>query len=366
MKAEKRIGPVQVAATMVGTIVGAGFASGQEIFFFFARHGVAGLAGVATATILFCALGAGLLDLARRLGTTSYGALLRYLGGSTLGRIADTAMTVVLLGIVGVMLAGAGAGFVVMGWPQVLGIIITLTVGLSAVLGGLRGVLMINDLVVPVMIVFTLVIALLSLTHPGSASGGFAGRPAGGHWLLSALVYVSYNITLSIPVIAPLGQATSRRTALVGGMAAGIALGVMILAITLTLMTGGAHSAASEVPLLSIAARFGRPAQVAFGLVMWGEIVTTLVGDLFGVARRIADAGKIPYTVSVIIAMTLALLISRAGFARLVHTLYPAFGLTFLLLMAVLGVHRLFRGQGGRLGPVRCFRPGNLDGSRKE
>ncbi|OTA41527.1 MAG: hypothetical protein A6D92_05935 [Symbiobacterium thermophilum] len=44
----------RVATTYIGTVVGAGFASGQETLRFFAAYGPAGLAGILLATLLFC------------------------------------------------------------------------------------------------------------------------------------------------------------------------------------------------------------------------------------------------------------------------------------------------------------------------
>lgn len=43
----------QVAATYVGAVMGAGFASGQEIQQFFARFGYWGLVGVVLSSFLF-------------------------------------------------------------------------------------------------------------------------------------------------------------------------------------------------------------------------------------------------------------------------------------------------------------------------
>jgi len=47
----------KVAAVYIGTIVGAGFATGQEVLQFFNRFGIWGLGGLAVATILFIVSG---------------------------------------------------------------------------------------------------------------------------------------------------------------------------------------------------------------------------------------------------------------------------------------------------------------------
>ena len=50
-----------LASVYVGTVIGAGFASGQEILQFFGKHGYKGILGVMVITVLFSLLGA--LDL---------------------------------------------------------------------------------------------------------------------------------------------------------------------------------------------------------------------------------------------------------------------------------------------------------------
>ncbi len=53
---KKDIGIFKIAATYIGTIVGAGFASGQEVLQFFGVFGIKGLWGLLLATALFFSL----------------------------------------------------------------------------------------------------------------------------------------------------------------------------------------------------------------------------------------------------------------------------------------------------------------------
>ena len=70
-----------VGGAYVGTVVGAGFASGQEIWQFFGRHGPLGLGGLAVATILFLVYGFAVLDLGRKLKARSHLEVARAVGG---------------------------------------------------------------------------------------------------------------------------------------------------------------------------------------------------------------------------------------------------------------------------------------------
>jgi hypothetical protein len=63
--------PWQVAATYMGTIVGAGFASGQEMLQFFGAFGIWGVMGLALAGYLFYYFGNIILQLGKELKAES-------------------------------------------------------------------------------------------------------------------------------------------------------------------------------------------------------------------------------------------------------------------------------------------------------
>ncbi|MEW6065637.1 MAG: hypothetical protein AB1538_10810, partial [Bacillota bacterium] len=67
---------IRLVATYVGAVIGAGFASGQEILQFFILFGYQGLLGVLVATVLFAYLGAVVLYLSVKLRSGSYQELL--------------------------------------------------------------------------------------------------------------------------------------------------------------------------------------------------------------------------------------------------------------------------------------------------
>ena len=53
----EKTGTLKLAATYIGTVVGAGFASGQEVLHFFVSFGIKGFSGLMIATVLFIVFG---------------------------------------------------------------------------------------------------------------------------------------------------------------------------------------------------------------------------------------------------------------------------------------------------------------------
>lgn len=334
----------RVAATYVGTVVGAGFASGQETLRFFGAYGRAGLLGVAVATVLFCLLGVMTMELGRRLGATSHREILQHVCGEKLGAVMDGLVTLFLGITLTVMVAGGGAVFAEqMGLPHAAGTILTATLAGLTILAGMRGIMTANSVVVPMLTGAVLLLVLSSLQHHGPLTilrqmvpwPLLAPVPS---WWLSALLYVSYNLVLSISVLGPLGaEVRDRKVILLGGVAGGLALGLMAAGMVLTVSAHLPEVGSVEIPMLYLARFHAGTVQWFYTLILWAEIYTTAVACAYGFAGRVGLAwGR--YKEAVVLATCLALVGSGLGFSRLLTIFYPIFGFITLVVLAGLSV----------------------------
>lgn len=340
----------RVAATYVGTVVGAGFASGQETLRFFVAYGPAGLAGVILATMLFCVYGILIMDLGRRLQATSHREVLHFACGRTVGGIMDGLITLFLGVTLAIMTAGGGAVFAEqLGLPGLLGS--TLTAGLAGltILARMRGIIAANSVVVPLL---TLAVGGLSAmaikdTAPGAILREAAPWPdlaTAPHWMLSALLYAAYNLILSISVLAPLGaEVKDRRAIYAGGLTGGLVLGLLAGSMGLALTLHMPEASGFEVPMLYLARLHPRPVQWFYTLILWAEIYTTAIACAYGFSARAAEVLQCDYRKAVLVISGAALLLSGLGFSTLMAHLYPAFGVPTLLLLLLLGLMGLSR-----------------------
>lgn len=347
----------------MGTVVGAGFASGQEVLRFFSHFGGRGTAGVLGATLLLLTGGAAVCELGRRTRAASFGDALVTLVGPAVGRVLDATMSFLLFGGTAVMTAGAGALFHEhLGLPSWLGSVALVGTAVGTVAFGLRGVVAANRLVVPLLVAGVLTVSVSSILRGGTAAGwrwwhpGEAAHPSPA---VATVLYASYNLFLSLGVLAPLGASSrSPRTVLAGGVLGGLGLGAAALAVHLAVLSSLPHSAAMAIPMLQAAAPLPPWARTGYALILFAEVYTTAVANLFALERRLTSprgAGPPPTSpgaarsarrVAVLVAMgVLALLASRLGFPRLVVTIYPLAGYVGLLVLLALPV-ALWRTRG--------------------
>lgn len=333
----------RVAATYVGTVVGAGFASGQETLRFFAAYGRTGLVGVALATFLFCLYGILIMDLGRRLNARSHRDILHHACGPTVGRIMDLVITLFLGVTLTVMVAGGGAvAAEQLGMPRVVGTLVTAGLAGLTILSGMRGIMAANTVVVPLLTLAVVgltsaTIHLYGLSPILERTVAWPGLAPVRSWMLAALLYVGYNLVLSISVLGPLGAAVqSRRVLVVGGLTGGLVLGALATGISLALSAHMPEISMVEMPLLYLARLHPSLVQWFYTAILWAEIYTTAIACAYGFASRTAEAVPISYRHVVIIVTGLALLGSGFGFSTLLSILYPLFGFITLIVLFAL------------------------------
>jgi uncharacterized membrane protein YkvI len=73
-----------------------------------------------------------------------------------------------------------------------------------------------------------------------------------------------------------------------------------------------------------------------FILVIYGEIFTSVIGNIFGLERQISNLWKMPSIFIILLLFMIAFFISEVGYGRLLSYLYPLFGyisMFFLVLV---------------------------------
>ncbi len=347
---------LRIATSYAGAVIGAGFASGQEIMQFFVSYGARGIAGAAFSTLLFAYTGGLVMYLAAATGSRNYLSLYEKIMGK-LGRcIMDFLSLAMLLGGLFVMTAGGAAVFKEkFGLPELIGSLsITLAVA-SVLAGGLEGVLTANMIFVPVKLLAVTVISLCSLSSAGwvipAAAGNTVMRP-GGHWLLSAFLYVSYNMVAPAAVLSSLGCTIPVKVAVAGGFLGGLIIGGAVLLETLALLANMPSAASYQVPLLFLAEGLGVGPGFLAGLLIWMAVFTSAVADAHGFASRLSPFIGMRYRLFGIGACFLSIPVAGLGFSFLVGHLYPLFGYAGAVLLGSLILFPLFPSR----FPARKFR----------
>lgn len=349
MKTSLRIGAVYVSA-----IIGAGFASGQEILQYFTYYGWLSLAGIVIATIIFAWLGYQIADLGSKLEARSHKGVILQLGGKYFGTLVDYIIILACLNATVVMLAGGGALLnQLFDIPVFIGgAVVMILVAITLVMN-LNKIINVIGSVTPFLILMALILSIYALFTSDISIAGVSeqARPeltASPHWILSAVLYVSYNVIMAVAILSVVGGSVKdSKVAARGGMLGGIGLGLLLLILNFGLISKLDHVADVEMPTLLLASDIAPWLSTIMGIVIFAMVFSTAAGALYAFSTRIVDPKKPNFKVFVVGFAVLAYILSFVGFSTLVGTVYPMFGYLGLLLIVIVLIQWIRHRSGG-------------------
>jgi uncharacterized membrane protein YkvI len=334
----------QIAAVYVGTVVGAGFATGKEIVEFFSRFGLLGFFSILMSGYLLVYMGSKLMRMAARIKARSYQEFNEYLFGKWAGKGINILMLIMLIGVSAVMLAGAGAVFKEqLGLSKNMGVFLTIFLSIFVMLVGMKGLFAVNTFVVPLMISFSLMLMGLSVTSPHFIDQLFIIPEVNHSWkmVLSPFSYTAFNLALAQAVLVPVAtEINDDWTIKWGGILGGAALTVILISSHFTLIMLP-ELEKYEIPMAFIMKNLAPGFHWLYVMVIYGEIFTSVIGNVFGIERQLKQMLNIPTAASITAIFVLSYLLSLFDYGRLLSYLYPLFGNVSLLFIVLLWIKPL-------------------------
>lgn len=334
---------LRIASAFIGIIVGAGFASGNEILQYFTSFGYMGTLGALLATLLFAYLGMMLTRVGSYLQTPSHDVAIYRLSGPYLGKIVDGIIILTLFGVGVVMVAGAGSllqqHFAI---PASIGSgIMTILIILTVVMPIQRVITLIGS-ITPFLIVALALICLYSLfSYDRSLAElepiALSVESSLPNWFISAINYVSFNIAVGAGMALVMGGSEpNRKLATIGGLLGGIGVGVLIMIAHLAIFLKVDRVAGYDLPLLKIIQDISPVLGFCMAIVLFGMIYNTGVAMYYAFVARFTPMQTKRAYLFAIGTGVVGYVASFAGFTQLVAYLYPLIGYLGLFLIAIL------------------------------
>lgn len=325
---------LRIAGVYVGTIIGAGFASGQEILQFYTGYGWWGILGTLVTVVLYPLLGYYLVVLGKRVHALSHKSVIRHLCGKYLGFVIDYLLTFFLFGVGVIMVAGSGSMFQQQfGLAPAVGNAIMAILVIAALLLSLRRLLDVISIVTPFAFVLVIGLAIYAAVTADTAGVDLEAvaatqeQLASPHWLLSAFLHVSFNVAITVSVLAIIGATEPDfRAAKRGAVLGGIILGVIALVINVAMYTNVADLIGTDMPMLQIANDVAPWVGIAMSVILVAMIFNTAVPTLYTFTARFFTVDTRVFRIAAVIVGLVAFGFGFIGFTELVNTVYPLLG----------------------------------------
>ena len=324
-------GVLAVSCGYAAAVIGAGFASGQEIVSFFARYGRAGMVGIITACAVFALFSYAVLTVCVREGITGYGGFIDTIFKSALMRkITEFSALICAAACLCVMTACAGeTGKVLFGVREVTGAAVFSV--LFFLLDG-RKIMDINASLGAV-IIFGIIFCCFYILRFREHQTFFQNTRAA----VSGLAYAGYNLISAGTVLAcSAGRLKTRADTASASAASGIILFIMITLIWGVLGIYYGKINLGSLPMLTMAFRQNNVLGVFYGVMLLAGISNGFaVIDLLG--------ERLPKRLLAVPVPLLGFCMSGAGFASLVDVLYRICGYGGAALVFIVIVKSLIR-----------------------
>lgn len=329
----------RIGFTYAGTVVGAGFASGQEILQFFTLYGSDGFWGILLCTLLLAWLGQRMLQFGARTGATTYEEFIQYLFGKRIGQLMNFSVAVILFGLTTAMMSGVGSLFSEhLNISFHIGVLLTTCLAIIVLVRGIEGIISVNSVVVPMMFGFILLIGTYALFHgEWTVVLQSVSVKTDGFWASSAILYVALNLVMAQAVLVPLGSKVEDEILCkYGAWIGALLLGLMLFAANYALQIHLDDVLHWDIPMAYLVYPFGFIIKASFLLLMWCEIFTTLISNVFGLTAKLQEISHLRPAHWTLLIFALGYAFSLIGFPTLVQVMYPAFGYCGLLLILVM------------------------------
>lgn len=335
----------ELASIYIGTVIGAGFASGQEIIQFFGVFGYKGIFGTMLASVLFSAVGAIVLLQVYRNKITCYSEYIILLFGRRISKIIELIIISFLFIGFCIMLAGSGAIFnEQFNMSANIGIYIMALLCFLTLAFSVKGISFVNKLVVPFLITGIIIVGLFVIVREGFVFSNFHGISITktGNWIISSILYVSYNSISAIVIMASLLPViTDERQAIKGGILGGLGLGIMAIFILLSTLILYTDVYNIEIPMIRAAQCLGNWGANMYSFILWLAMFTTAIASGFGCVNRISSLVKENQLFVSAIFCVIAIPFAKVGFFSLVSVLYPLFGYLGLFMLIYIIVNQI-------------------------
>lgn len=325
----------RVALVIIGTLIGAGFASGQEVYLFFYSYGIRGIIGIFISSILMGVIIYKTLILVKENEINNYRDFLNLIikkkesnNFLNIKNIVNIIINMFILITFFIMIAGFGTYFEQeFGFNGLIGSSILAILCIIVFKTSQKGVVKVSEILVPILIVFITVIFILNIKDFDIYNlQNHLINNNSYNFLLSSIVYCSYNSILLIPVLITLrNYIRSKKQVINISIFSTIIIILLSISLFFLLTKVDVDISKLEMPAVYVVSKMFKVFEIIYGFIILGSIFTTAVslGNSF---LQNVSKNKKSYTHIALIMCITSIIISQFGFSNLINYLYPIFG----------------------------------------
>lgn len=323
----------KIAFVIIGTLIGAGFASGKEIYIFFFCYGLKGLIGIAISSTIIGIISYCTLYIVKHYNCKNYKELIDVLiRNKKIKDIVNAFINTFILVTFYIMVAGFGAYL-----NQEFKINSIFASGILAILcmivfkSEVNGFVKVNEFLIPILILVIITIGIINIYNIDIKNmQNHIIQENYQNWILSSILYASYNSILLIPVLITIKDYINKNHIKYAVIIPTIMVMILAIIIFTFLINIDINIKQLEMPAVYAVKNIINKADIIYGIIILMSIFTTAISLGTSLLGNISKNNKSYKLISTIMCIS-SIIFSQIGFSNLVNLLYPIFGLLGLI-----------------------------------
>ncbi|KAF1083747.1 hypothetical protein SPSYN_03096 [Sporotomaculum syntrophicum] len=332
---------IRIAGAFIAFLIGAGFATGQEILQFFSSYGYVSYGIIILNLIGFLILGQILLATGNEHQDNTFEHFTYYCG-KKLGTVYSWLIPVTLFLIISVMISASGSTISeYFGVNRHLGSALMAFIVVGAYLVGFEKLVKIVSAIGPVIIIFALFVGAVTVVRDFGNFTDIAQykdtlelSKASPNWILSAMLYLSLCFLTASTFYTALGKSATDKNEARLGATLGAVVFILALAIMSTaIMLNAKETSNLAIPTLYLACKISYVLGGMFSVILVLGIFSACSTMMWTVCSRFYAENVWKNRMFAIAIGIAAFIIGQFSFSKLINVFYPFIGYAGLIFI---------------------------------
>lgn len=314
------INVIKIICIIIGTFVGAGFASGKEILLFFYQYGTVGIIGIAISVTFIGFIIYKTIFICKRENINDYNKFLDLIISNILIReIIKKSINIFLLISFGVMISGF-CSFIKQEFfiEKYISYVIIITICIYAFSRNLKVLINISNILVPIIILFIMYCTIKNYLT-GMESHLIGSTANSNLFFIDAILYSNYNLLGMIPIVIIVSNSIRKKIDTVNiAFFSAIIIGLLACCMFKILKYVPEEKLYLDFPIVKIIEGFGSNYRNLYCMIIAFSIVTTALS----VGYTYIQNSRLKLS----ILLFFSFIAVQVSFSELLKTLYPVCG----------------------------------------
>ncbi|MBO5349712.1 MAG: hypothetical protein J6A89_07865 [Clostridia bacterium] len=325
---------IKAISTIIGTFIGAGFASGKEIYLFFYRYGIWGIIGIIISSLTIGYIIFKVINISKNNEINNYNNFIDYIIKNKIIKIILNNIIEIFLIISFCVMISGFCAFLKQEFniKIIISYICILIFCYIILRKNINGIAKINNILIPLIIFTIIFITLKNVDNPYTIlQKNIINNNLNFKFIIDSILYANYNLLTIIPILITIKNFITKKRNIkyVSLLCTSIIL-VLSISIFTILSQGNSNLKNIEMPIVYIVREYGLIYKYIYCLIIGISIFTTAISAGYGYLQKYENNRK-KYNKRIIFLMISTIISIPIGFSKLIEILYPVFGFIGLI-----------------------------------